>query len=128
MVAALLPGLAGLGFTGPSSLQAKTTTVEGLAKEFNWLVGELQRIATVAAPQRKRTEAFSLLGGPQRSKKLGKQPKGPKESITGYHCPTYNTGLVRPRKHFLRLLNKLKRRLRSLPSIKLPTTGTYCRS
>ena len=56
--AALLLGLASLGFIGPLSLQAKTTTVEGLEKEFNWLVRELQRIATVAAPKRKPNRGF----------------------------------------------------------------------
>ena len=44
--AALLPGLAG----GLQSLRARLTTVESLEKEFDWLVGELQRIAAAGAP------------------------------------------------------------------------------
>ncbi len=39
--AALLPGLAGLGKTGPQGLQATITTVEGLEQVFDWLVREL---------------------------------------------------------------------------------------
>ena len=52
--AALLPGLAG----GLRSLQARITTVEALEKEFDWLVGELQRIAATGAPQKKPNRGF----------------------------------------------------------------------
>lgn len=56
--AALLPGLAGLGTTGPQGLQAKITTVEGLEQAFDWLVEELQRIAATVAPERKPNRGF----------------------------------------------------------------------
>ena len=51
--AAYLPRESGLLDSGPTGLRAKVTTVEGLKQAFDWLVGELTRIATVATPQRK---------------------------------------------------------------------------
>jgi hypothetical protein len=54
--AALLPGLAG----GLQSLRNRIITAEQLEEQFDWLVGELQRIAATATPYRKPNRGFQL--------------------------------------------------------------------
>ena len=51
--AAYLPEHSGLLTPGPTGLLAKITIIEGLRQTFDWLVGELIKIATVAVLLRK---------------------------------------------------------------------------
>jgi hypothetical protein len=56
--AALLPTAIGLTDPGPQSLIAKASTIQGLSQAFDWLVGQLQRIAQASTPPRKPNKGF----------------------------------------------------------------------
>lgn len=56
--AALLPEAIGLADHSPQGLLARISTTEGLSQAFDWLVGQLQRIAEASTPPRKPNRGF----------------------------------------------------------------------
>jgi hypothetical protein len=56
--AALLPEAIGLTDHSPQGLLARISTTEGLSQAFDWLVGQLQRIAEASTPARKPNRGF----------------------------------------------------------------------
>jgi len=94
--AALLPSASGLDDPSPLGLQTQIHTTDGLDRAFDWLVGELTRIAEASTPRRKANNGFQASWWTSEVQNMAREARQAerlfKETPTAYNRAQLNHG------------------------------------